>query len=311
MGLVANDREFELLFDEAAGFMLGRPLRDLFVMVLVYSTVVDPNAIWIRFRSSLCDDLQHRIERDGQINTIPPGFENPHFDYGLFLIARSLAGYGKTLQDFSLPEPQLQWDRSHGNPLIYEQYAYNRVEQREKAESLISRFNTGQLAAFQDIVSRFDTNPQDCYTFLHGPAGTGKTFLYSGLISHFRSTGRIVLCVASSGIAALLLDGGRTAHSRFKIPIDINPDSFYNFTKNNQVGQLMREADVIIWDEVPIQHRHCFEAVDRHLRDIRNCDKPFGGIVVILGGDFAQILPVIKHGSRANIVLACLRKSPL
>ncbi|CAL5421282.1 unnamed protein product [Camellia sinensis] len=60
-----------------------------------------------------------------------------------------------------------------------------------------------------------------------------------------------------------------------------------------------------------MQHRHCVEAVDRTLRDICDCEKPFGGITVVLGGDFRQILPVITKGVREQIVNASLRHSVL
>ena len=55
-------------------------------------------------------------------------------------------------------------------------------------------------------------------------------------------------------------------------------------------------------------HKNCFEAIDRNLQDIlqiedpRDLEKPFGGKVVVLGGDFRQILPVVKKGRRENIV---------
>ena len=58
--------------------------------------------------------------------------------------------------------------------------------------------------------------------FVYGPGGTGKTFFWSTIISRLRSEGKIVLVVASSGIASLLMEGGRTVHSYFKIPIEID-----------------------------------------------------------------------------------------
>mgnify|MGYP003702509971 CR=1 FL=1 len=64
-------------------------------------------------------------------------------------------------------------------------------------------------------------------------------------------------------------------------------------------------------------HRRCFEALDRTLRDLlsgqtpSNSIVPFGGKVIILGGDFRQILPVIRKGSRASIVDASITNSPL
>ena len=61
--------------------------------------------------------------------------------------------------------------------------------------------------------------------FVDGPGGTGKTFLYKTLLATVRARGDIALAVASSGIAALLLEGGRTAHSRLKIPIPVHSSS--------------------------------------------------------------------------------------
>ncbi len=127
-----------------------------------------------------------------------------------------------------------------------------------------------------------------------------------------RSEGRIMLCVASSGIASLLLDGGRTAHSRFKIPVEnLHGESVCGVSKESQLAALYRAADALIWDEAANQHRFAMEAVDRSLRDIRNDPRPFGGLTVVFGGDFQQILPVVVKGSREDIVGASLCRSPL
>jgi hypothetical protein len=126
-----------------------------------------------------------------------------------------------------------------------------------------------------------------------------------------RSDGMIVLCVASSGIASLLLPGGRTVHLRCKVPIPIHESSFCNIPKTSQLADLIRQADLVIWDEAPMQHRHIMEAVDRTFRDLRDSDKPFGGLTVVFGGDFQQILPVILKGSRAQVVGACIQRSIL
>jgi len=125
------------------------------------------------------------------------------------------------------------------------------------------------------------------------------------------------LSVASSGIASLLLPGGRTAHSRFRIPLDIDKDSCCAIDVGSELAELVNIAELIIWDEAPLQHRHGFEAVDRtfrdvcryHLPDVEN--KIFGGKVVVLGGDFRQILPIITHGSRGDIVNASINMSQI
>jgi hypothetical protein len=64
-----------------------------------------------------------------------------------------------------------------------------------------------------------------------------------------------VLVVASSGIASLLLLGGRTTHSRFKIPIDLHDESTCNITQQMKVAESVRKANLIIWDEAPMMHR--------------------------------------------------------
>ena len=73
----------------------------------------------------------------------------------------------------------------------------------------------------------------------------------------------------------------------------------------------MRAAEAIIWDEIGAQHRHAVEAVDRTLRDLRGVDRPFGGMTVVLGGDFLQTLPVVQKGSREDIVDATIQRSRL
>ena len=60
-----------------------------------------------------------------------------------------------------------------------------------------------------------------------------------------------------------------------------------------------------------MQHRHIMEAVDRTFRDLCDSDKPFGGLTVVFGGDFQQILPVILKGFRAQVVGACMQRSSL
>ena len=58
-------------------------------------------------------------------------------------------------------------------------------------------------------------------------------------------------------------------------------------------------------------HRFTFEAVNRSFRDIIQIDKPFGGIIFIMGRDFRQILPVVIQGIRGQIIDACIKSSDL
>nr|XP_043626130.1 uncharacterized protein LOC122597620 [Erigeron canadensis] len=84
---------------------------------------------------------------------------------------------------------------------------------------------------------------------------------------------------------------------------------------SSELAALIKIRKLIIWDEAPMIHKHCFEALDRTMRDILRStqpnseDKVFGGKVVVFGGDFRQILPVIPKGIRSMIVNASLNSS--
>ncbi|XP_074342152.1 uncharacterized protein LOC141679588 [Apium graveolens] len=77
--------------------------------------------------------------------------------------------------------------------------------------------------------------------------------------------GKIVLPVAGSGIAATLLPGGRTTHSRFKISLKLDQSSITGIKHCTYIAELMQHTSLIIWNEAPMQHRYAFEAVDRSL----------------------------------------------
>lgn len=70
-------------------------------------------------------------------------------------------------------------------------------------------------------------------------------------------------------------------------------------------AQELREAELIVWDEITMANVHAFNLVDRLFPDIMRNQNPFGGKVVIVGGDFRQCLPVIPRGDRTVIVEAC------
>jgi len=135
------------------------------------------------------------------------------------------------------------------------------------------------------------------------------------LASALRSQRKIVLTVASSGIASLLLLGGRTTHSKFKIPVPTLDTSVCNIQQGSEVSELLQKAELIIWDEAPMAHKFCFEALDRTLNDImrkeNKSNSVFGGKVIVSGGDFRQILHVIPRGNKSDIVHATINASYL
>ncbi|XP_067947443.1 uncharacterized protein [Watersipora subatra] len=147
--------------------------------------------------------------------------------------------------------------------------------------------------------------------FLDASGGTGKTFLFNLLLAKIRSNRQVALAVASSGIAATLLESGRTSHSMFKLPLDIGrlETPVCNISKGNGLAQLLQTTKLIVWDECTMAHKTILEALDHTLEDLNNSDKLMDGVCVLLAGDFRQILPVIPRGTPADELKACLNDS--
>lgn len=160
------------------------------------------------------------------------------------------------------------------------------------------------------ITSSIERDEQALF-FIDGLGGTGKTYLYRVVLAFIRSAGYIALATATSGIAATILAGGRTTHSRFKIPLNVDASSICSVSKQSELADLLKICKAIIWDEASMANRYAFEALDRTLRDIMEVDLPFGGKVMIFGGDFRQVLSVVTKGTMHQLVNASLNKSPL
>ena len=123
----------------------------------------------------------------------------------------------------------------------------------------------------------------------------------------------MVSCV----IAVLLLHKDGTAHSRFHIHLILKEESTCDIKQGSHLIDTLKKMSLILWDEAPMANKIYFEALDRTLRDIlrhknvNNIERPFGGMTMVLGGDFCQILSVIPKGRRHNIVTASIKRSYL
>ncbi|XP_020243613.1 ATP-dependent DNA helicase PIF1-like [Asparagus officinalis] len=121
----------------------------------------------------------------------------------------------------------------------------------------------------------------------------------------------IALATATSGVAAVIMPGGRTAHSRFKIKIPTTDSSMCGISKQDGTSKLLRIARLIIWDEAAMAKRVAIETLDRTLRDLMDKDEPFGGKVIVFGGDFRQVLPVVPRSTRSQTIKESLVSSHL
>ncbi|KAI3964391.1 hypothetical protein MKX01_028726, partial [Papaver californicum] len=138
-----------------------------------------------------------------------------------------------------------------------------------------------------------------CIFFIDGPDGSGKTFMYRAILAYLRTEGHIAIATTISGIAATMMPGGRTAHSRFKIHVPAVSTSTCNIRVKDDLEDLIRKVSLIIWDEATMANRYAFETLDLTLRDLTKVGLPFGGEILVLGDDFLQVLPVVERGTRA------------
>lgn len=224
--------------------------------------------------------------------------------------------YGLALAD--LQEQVLQMggqviappDRTNDRPMeILRELRYAPIEEARYVQQRLHMTTQDQHHVYEHVSEKIDNNT-DGVIFIDAPGGTGKTFLLNILFATVRSAGKIALATASSGIAATLLTGGRTAHCTFKISLELKSSGKPTCinTRNSNTASLLREARLIVWNEAPMVHKLAF-ALDLTLRDILDCNRPFGGKLTVLCGDFRQILPVVHQGTRADIVNVPLKNS--
>ncbi|XP_074303771.1 uncharacterized protein LOC141638263 [Silene latifolia] len=147
--------------------------------------------------------------------------------------------------------------------------------------------------------------------FIDGPGGTGKTFLYGALYAKVQSIGKIFLPNTSSGIAASNLPCSGTTHSRFKIPLDTDEALTCDVSKQSDLACLLREATMIIWDEASMAKKQHIEVVDMLFKDVCSNDEPFVGKVIVFGGDFWQVLPVLLRRTQQEAVDARIVSSAI
>ncbi|UYV82495.1 hypothetical protein LAZ67_21002530 [Cordylochernes scorpioides] len=177
-------------------------------------------------------------------------------------------------------------------------------------------FNAEQTAAYDQIMAAVkDVTMRPKYFFIDGPRGSGKTYLYTTLMHSVRGMKQVILPAATTGIAANLLQGGKTMPSLYGLPILLNETSVSNIKITTMATGTLRKAKLFIIDECTMASNHALNTIDRLIREVMTEDKkypnqiPFGGKVLIVGGDFRQCLPVIPHGMRAQIVQSCLKYS--
>jgi len=190
---------------------------------------------------------------------------------------------GKRLQDFGLPLPSVT------DIELPQETLFTATE--DEADELWSSLNTEQLAAATTIWEAVNASTPQLF-FLNGVGGTGKTYVYRAICARMHVRALPFACSAPTGLAALLLPEGRTLHAQFRLSMDDSSPSIIH--PNSPDGVRLRSVRLIIIDEVSMVSRSLIRRVDHVLRDVTSINAPFGGKLVVFGGDFRQLLPVTR-----------------
>ncbi len=133
--------------------------------------------------------------------------------------------------------------------------------------------------------------------FLTGAAGSGKTYVLNACIKHLKERGANVGITASTGIAATHLNG-LTIHSFAGIGIKraASEEEIKMMASNKRVAKRLKKLNVLVIDEISMLDADRLDLAERVIRRAKENTKPFGGVQVILCGDFFQLPPVAKVG---------------
>ena len=314
LGLLQDDKEWDEALTEGSLTRMPSALRELFIMILTFCHPSNPRELFEHHYTEWADDFIYDALKkginlsDAQIRTLVS-----------LDIQQRLQSWEKDLKMFHLVEPTKQelkdvsFAETNSRPvLIREELDFDIDKLKETVVERKSKFTNSQREVFEKVLEAVENN-MPLSLFIDARGGTGKTFVLNAILAAVRimDGGSVGLAVGATGIAANLLHLGRTFHSRFKVPLNINSESVCSITSQSTLAKLIRMAKIIVWDEAPMSHKFQMEALDRTLRDITGHDVPFGGKVTVLSGDFRQCLPVIPNANRAEVVKAALNRSTL
>ncbi|XP_030058284.1 uncharacterized protein LOC115469629 [Microcaecilia unicolor] len=296
MGLIHDEAVWENTLDDAVTCIMPQQIREVFAYICVFAAPCNALQIYHKYKNFMQEDFTHMHGCTEECTVCE--------QLCLIKIQTILQTHGKNLQHFGLPKTTHKIE----DPTL----AFIATEEKHNAEIMQQNLNHDQLQVFKTILSACNDKQQtnNCF-FLDGPAGSGKTYTYKTILSTIRGEGKIALPVASTGIAANLLPGGRTYHSQFKLPVPLLENSTSTIRLNSNNASNLRDAHIIIWDESIMAPTMALSAVDTLLKDIMKNDKPFGGKVLLLGGDFRQTLPVVPHANQTQIIESSIKFNKL
>ncbi|KAJ8914507.1 hypothetical protein NQ315_002780 [Exocentrus adspersus] len=289
--LLTDDAEWRRALTEACARDMPRQLRNMFAYILLFCEVGDAHALYNQFRNQLMEDFVRRGMTDDEAE-----------QRSLRAIQHVLMVNGSRLAEHGLPEP---------NEPVQDMEPIDVQLERQVADEMLQNLNPEQRVVYDRVLAAVHGGPDhaDRYLMVNAAAGSGKSYLFRALIAQLRSEGLSVIVACPTGIAASIFKDGRTIHSTFKLPFDINETTTSSVTPTSEQGRAIAAASLIIIDEVSMVTNMVFNIIEQALRDICRDERPFGNKIILIGGDFRQTLPVVVGGDRCMIVNSCIKSS--
>ncbi|CAF4186948.1 unnamed protein product [Rotaria magnacalcarata] len=235
--------------------------------MLLHCNPSNPIDLWNLFKTNMPDNFMRHFDAKTTEAMV------------FYDIEAMLAEQGRSFSDFGIPIPSVFC------PL--QSKSINKEEELRFGQKMYETLNEAQCLEVAKILGAYhrrSATTASCF-FIDGAGGTGKTYLYNTLCHLFRGQGVSVLTVAWTRIAANLLSEGRTVHSRFKLPVPLLETSTSSIRPNTKKADTIGKADVVIWDEAPMDPSYALKAADILLRDIMNISVPFGGKIMLGNGE--------------------------
>ncbi|XP_057747773.1 uncharacterized protein LOC130966969 [Arachis stenosperma] len=243
MGFLIDDKEYVSTIKEVAEVASATQLRKPFVMLLLSGSMGRPLSVWEQTWAYLSDDILYRRRHELQYPDLTMSQDELQ-TFFLLEIEKLLQSNGKSLRNYAdMPVPNNSLVSQFSNLMLLRELQYDTVSLTREHDVNVLKLNEEQRVVYDKII--------DCVS--------NKRVLSARL----RSEKRIVINVASSGIASLLLPGGKTAHSMFNIPVELTEDTVCKIKKDSAKAEVIRMADLIIWDEAPMTNKLAFEALDK------------------------------------------------
>ena len=228
LGLLSDDLEWNRILEESAVTRMCPQIRDLYIIILMFCEPSNPRQLYDQFWTTWCDDIEQKALKKGTVLT-----ETQKETLVLLDLEMKLQSHEKTLEHFGLPVPtqeqlaQVETITCTESAVIREELAFDIQELEVTVLERVPNFTVEQSTIFNRILDAVK-NGQPIQVFIDARGGCGKTYLLNTILAAVRSMeegGCAALAMATTGIAANLLDMGRTYHSRMKAPLDPTEES--------------------------------------------------------------------------------------